>query len=279
MSDGTDGPRDAKKAAPALHRSARRSLGRARRALSRSAWYRSLGLGARHAKLRWNRRLDPAAWSDADPYELRDVDPERIVYKQWNQTYGNVSIVYDDAYFERIANINRVAGGDWDLQKNAFAENLTYRIIHEHFGQGVAWRETQAFGIFLALIRSGQPVWHRCRSEDDLLARCARLERLRDDLRGGYRAGPRHAFDEITVNVGRDGDLLYNSDGAHRLSIAKVLGLPLVKARVLVRHAAWQAIREELLRVGAAGALSPRAKEHLGHPDLVDLVKIVERTP
>lgn len=279
MSGGTDGRRDAKKVALASLRSARKSLGRARRSLSRSTWYRSFDLDARRARLRWNRRLDPAAWSDADPYELRDVDPERIVFKQWNQAYGNSVIVYDDAYFERIANINRVAGGDWDLQRNAFAENLTYRIIHEHFGQGVAWRETQAFGIFLALVRSGQPVWHRCRSEGDLLARCAKLERLRDDLRGGYRAGPRYALDEITVNIGRDGDLLYNSDGAHRLSIAKVLGLPFVKARVLVRHAAWQAIREELLRVGGAGALSPRATRHLGHPDLVDLCANLERTP
>ncbi len=54
-----------------------------------------------------------------------------------------------------------------------------------------------------------------------------------------------------------------------------------MKARVSVRHTAWRAIREELLRVAGAGALSPRAKEHLGHPDLVDLVDlvtIVERT-
>jgi hypothetical protein len=265
-------------AAVGLLRRVKWSLRRARGSVVGSAWYRAAQVGARRRALALRRRLDPASWSDADPYALLEVDPRSIASKLWDFEHTAPSLRYDMSYLHRLQNVNRVAGGDWDLRTNPFSDNLTYRIIAEHFGQGVPWRETEAFGIYLAIIRSGLPVWHQSRSEANLLARCARMEALCESMRrSGYEPRPLHAFDEITVNIGRDGELIYNSDGAHRLSLSKVVGVPTVKVRVLVRHAAWQAIRDEVARLAAAdrpGELGPRARTHLRHPDLADLVPI-----
>ncbi len=41
--------------------------------------------------------------------------------------------------------------------------------------------------------------------------------------------------DEITVNIGRDGDLLFNN-GAHRLSIVKILDIEKIPIRIVVIH-------------------------------------------
>lgn len=59
----------------------------------------------------------------------------------------------------------------------------------------------------------------------------------------GYNSNPpkgifrwQHTLDELTINIGRDGQLIRNSGGRHRVSMARILGIEEIPARVLVRH-------------------------------------------
>ena len=72
---------------------------------------------------------------------------------------------------------------------------------------------------------------------------------------------------EIAVDIGRDGEFLWNMCGQHRLAIAKVLEIDRIPVQVFRRHAQWQAIRDRARR----GEEIP--KEFCDHPDLVDVLE------
>jgi hypothetical protein len=55
----------------------------------------------------------------------------------------------------------------------------------------------------------------------------------------GEKKGVRGNFEEITVNIGRDGRYLFQ-DGRHRLSIALLLGVKQIPIKVLVRHEKYE---------------------------------------
>ena len=69
-------------------------------------------------------------------------------------------------------------------------------------------------------------------------------QRLGTDPRVGFRHCLRH---EVTVDVGRDGELLLVS-GTSRLAVAKLLDIERVPVVFLLRHEAWMHRRGELAR-------------------------------
>jgi SAM-dependent methyltransferase len=80
------------------------------------------------------------------------------------------------------------------------------------------------------------------------------------------------AEDEITVCIGRYGDLLF-SDGAHRLAIAKILNLPRVPIKVAVRHRDWITFRDELLQYynHSQGSMVEKVIQPVTHIDFLDV--------
>jgi len=75
--------------------------------------------------------------------------------------------------------------------------------------------------------------------------------------------------DEIIVNIGRNGDLLFDN-GRHRLSIAKILNIEKIPVRILVRHEKWQKFRDELVKY-INDHLDGESLYELPHPDLRDI--------
>ena len=59
-----------------------------------------------------------------------------------------------------------------------------------------------------------------------------------------------------------------NNDGKHRIILARILGIPSVPARVLVRHRQWQIVRDAVRR----GNDEVLVRSHAHHPDLQDLL-------
>ena len=103
--------------------------------------------------------------------------------------------------------------------------------------------------------------WKGCASESDLQRQFEHLNRLYERLaEDGFhtqrelcrrgRIEPKNILDqlkdEITVDVGRDGQLLF-VDGRHRLSIAKLLDVDAVPVVVYARHERWMEERLERL--------------------------------
>jgi len=78
---------------------------------------------------------------------------------------------------------------------------------------------------------------------------------------------PRPEFDEIRVNIGRSGEIIFD-DGRHRFAVAAHLMLDRIPVRVFVRHKKWQEIRTRI----AAGETIAGVSET--HPDLQDVINL-----
>lgn len=156
-----------------------------------------------------------------------------------------------------------------------FEDSVLHRSFEAHFDRGVPWEETRLHEETTRLVEEGDrsPVWHNCRTVEDLHSRFRYLGDLYERIRGSrFRSqrelvatDPRRGFphwlrNEITVDVGRDGELLLVC-GKHRLSIAKLLDVDRVPVLFLVRHPDWMERRRAAVETGRVG----------DHPDLRDL--------
>jgi len=212
--------------------------------------------------------------ADIDPYEVTWVSPERIEY-----------VTAESLPKAQFKHAGDILDGDWDRLETRFEETDIYEAFQAHFEEGVAWTDTDFFDQITTQIENGRTRWD-CDSIPEFERRCERLDELYEKIRANgyfsqrelaernvtnpiensqYPVPERFLLDEITVNVGRDGDLLFY-DGRNRLSIAKVLGVEEVPVWILSRHADWQATRDEV----ATNGFENVDVRH-NHPDLRNL--------
>lgn len=167
------------------------------------------------------------------------LDFDRIFWIRTDDIVDCTRLEFDPVRYD-----GAVLGTDWDVTEVKFVDLDVFRAFEDHFRRGVAWQETEFFANTLRRIEEGETPW-KCRSEGDLIRRCKYLDRLFASIReAGYQlqTGNLCGFlgvsriDEISVNIARDGRLLFNN-GAHRLAIAKLLNIQRIPVRVTVVHA------------------------------------------
>ena len=180
--------------------------------------------GARHL---FRRRAEPAGWTRRDPHRVLWVAPHEIAATTAHRIDESLR--------------GRVVDGDWDLTAIPLRTSTLWRGLEQRIVEGRDWQETElAAG-------TGPPeapnIGSRMVGADraTLEERFRRIDALVTSLR---RDGwlPHHdvgaTFDrEMAVAIGRDGRLLRNSGGLHRLIVAHLIGLERVPFRVLVEHA------------------------------------------
>ena len=146
-----------------------------------------------------------------------------------------------------------VAGGDWDIGGIPVQEyGHIYSILKKRIVNGLDYNEIPEFKENLERIRRGETP-DNCNSEDQYRAKYIRFEYLCKKIKSegyknqkelGYQTKQElrtgHPFNEILVQVGRRGNLLFEK-GIHRLVIAQVLKLPRVPVIITRRHAKWVA--------------------------------------
>jgi hypothetical protein len=174
----------------------------------------------------------------------------------------------------------RIVGGDWDQLQKRFEDLDVYAALRERFVEGKAWQDTPYYQRILGEIGSGQSKW-ACKNKEDLDKRCEMLDILFQDIKNhGFKSkadilsqeksyDPMRVEDEITVNVGRNGDFLFNN-GGHRLSIAKLLGIQKIPVKITVRHPQWRYLKKQILLYVKSRA-SGKSYQPLTHPDLQDI--------
>jgi hypothetical protein len=219
-------------------------------------------------------RLLPHA-SDANPVDLVWVDPETIEHYQGSDDPKRLGDVVD---------------GDWDEPEGRFEETTVFRSLKRRFVDGAEWAETELYADYRERLEAGDPYW-RCTTQAELDAYVRGIDELYEAIdEHGYRSqralladgeasvraentnAVHPAVQEVGVNVSRDGALVKKGAGFHRLAIAKLLDLEEIPVTIRVRHADWQAIRDEVRTASAPEELSERARMHLDHPDLRDVV-------
>jgi 2-polyprenyl-3-methyl-5-hydroxy-6-metoxy-1,4-benzoquinol methylase len=200
--------------------------------------------------------------SDLDIDKTIFLSPQRIVYNSLHE-------------FALPDSIGAVIDGDWDRLNIKFEDSDVYLAFKQVFVEKRNWNETVFYKRILDLLNKNKLLWN-CANEYDLQQRCKNLEKLFQSIKeGGYKtqlslaaesAAPPTSWDEIAVNVGRDGDLLF-CDGKHRLSIAKILRLEKIPVKIAVRHRNWMVFVEELYQY-ARSLNDGKLYQPLTHPDL-----------
>lgn len=204
-------------------------------------------------------------FSDADPFELRWVDPSRI------REVGDKRLpIY----------LGQLRSGDWDRRHEPFEDRWAARGVAAYLERGDD-----------SVLREHY-YEHRAPYNDiedaSFEERLAEIDALCDSLgEHGYRSRRQQLIDgtlpaethesvlfpveldEIIVNIGRNGELQRLYNGQHRLAIANHLDLDAVAVLVARRHPEWQAVRDETRE---RGGLPPGVDSDIGeHPDLCDL--------
>lgn len=177
-------------------------------------------------------------------------------------------------------NFGIVVGGDWDKTVERFEDLNVYKAFRSRFINGEEWNTTNYYKHILSEIQKGRIFW-LCRNKKDFDEQLVKIDGLYHIIKtNGYKSGkevkdeyypfydPFKKEDEVTVNIGREGDLFFN-DGRHRLSIAKILNLPKIPVKVVARHYEWMKFRKELLEF--ARNSQGKLYQPLKHPDLQDI--------
>jgi 2-polyprenyl-3-methyl-5-hydroxy-6-metoxy-1,4-benzoquinol methylase len=205
--------------------------------------------------------------------DIRGLDIQKTVFLSPDK------IVYCSLREFNKYSVGAVMGGDWDKLEKRFEDLDVYVAFKQVLLEGKDWRETVYYQRIVDALNTGQFLWG-CANEGDLLQRCQNLETLFHTIkREGYKTqrslrqsqsfvGPTSIDDEVTVSIGRDGDFLF-SNGAHRLTIAKLLSIKQIPVRIAVRHREWMAFRKELLEY--AKSLGGKLYQPATHPDLMDI--------
>lgn len=214
--------------------------------------------------------------SDANISKCVYVDPNEIAYESLTKI-GH-----------QLNEPGKVYGGRWDKAKSEFQDRYKVRSMRQHFEEGVDWTETEYYErVYPKVINS---IWRNCSSEEDLEQFFDRIDKLYEQIKQhGYKTqaelleeNPERTselnndashplLNEIGVNIGRDGEFLWQYGGQHRLCIAQLLELDTVPVQVLTRHRQWQKLRDQIRKVSSIDELSEETKTHLEHPDLRDI--------
>lgn len=207
-----------------------------------------------------------------DPTELVHVDPNDVTHEL---TYGaKLDLVgaTPGAAKELLDRGSFVVDGDWDRHGRSFVdtsrENELYETVHEsllqRYERGLEWEDTE----LAAYLEANDVSSPKYREPE---RRFEELDRLFESLRGdGYRSQERLPGDgnELTVAIGRDGQVFRLMNGNHRLRMAQILDLDRIAVRVGLRHREWQRRRIAVARADSIDELDEVLRDHLDHPDV-----------
>jgi hypothetical protein len=177
--------------------------------------------------------------------------------------------------FKAWEGIGKILGGDWDKKARPIEEFTKYQAVKKHFCYGVSWEET---GIIDHLLRrlseEKRTNIDGCRNREELIDRYNGIDELYEDLKNeGYQEKKNHRMDYISVHIARDGEFIFDRNGCHRLSVAKILNLKKIPVSVRARHKEWQKIRDKVYVADTVEILEKQTKSYLNHPDIEYIIR------
>ena len=211
--------------------------------------------------------------AELDPFRVIWVHPDLIRSVPQNK---------HAFYPKEDRELTHVVAGFWDSEPVDFWSSPLANALRDRFLLQTPWEETDFIQQLVVRINRGEPgpFWHGCRSLDDIVARCVKVDALhRSIANDGYRTprgvswgvpGVAKGFSPsaISVAVDRVGNFLH-LNGRHRLAICKVLRIDLIPVQVGVRHRDWQTLRRDW----TMGTPQHPSDRLLQHPDLTYLTR------
>jgi len=209
--------------------------------------------------------------SAPSPYNLIYINPREITY------YRYIKYVVIDEHFLNSKSIVKygtfIIRGSWDKEpeqdkhgdhhyKIKFEDYNLWESTVEYYEKGVDWVNTigyQNSNKSLSYYHKIEHLYNIIQYEG------YKTQRQLEEGYDRYFMPPE--YDEIRVNIGRDGEIFFD-DGRHRFCALRMLGIEEIPVRVFVRHEQWQEFRTEVYKNGL-----PKGCEDLrDHPDLQDIL-------
>jgi hypothetical protein len=142
-----------------------------------------------------------------------------------------------------------VINGEWDKHGFPIESGSVFLSCRNHWINGIPWEQTGRHEVMVKEIRrKGAPV-SGCATLEDIVARYKKLDTIYETVRRerGFRtsdenSGRRGVFlllnkeTDVIISIDRHGIPMLAGDGYHRIAIAKILGLPVIPARLGVVH-------------------------------------------
>ena len=142
-----------------------------------------------------------------------------------------------------------VIGGDWDQQGTPIELQSVFLACRDHWINGVPWEQTGRYEVMLKEIRNKGDKSSGCANLGDIIARYRKLDKIYEEIRAEKRFQTReeksgrkgeilllHKKEDVIICIDRHGMPLLGGDGHHRVSIAKILELPVIPAMLGVVH-------------------------------------------
>lgn len=170
-----------------------------------------------------------------------------------------------------------VVGGNWDLnvreRKDVLTNTDKYNGIRQHFSEGVPWQDTILFRREYAKRLCSQGTIKGVSTLSEL----AELYEKKYDMlfeqlkqKGFLSVDDDERIGPVYIYLNRYGEIIYTSNGNHRLAMALLLGIEEIPVLVWWRHKKWQDTRKKYGKL----KISERKEQYpelLSHPDLLKL--------
>jgi hypothetical protein len=265
-----------------LHSTKNFGVNRTKRITNRFFW-------SRYNELQYWIKYQEAAPS---PNKLIYINPSKVAYlltpHYWKRVSEYTTHIRDGRWDKNYSDKKIIISGRHEGIDEPclipFSNFVFYKSCKDHFLKNIPWEETE---LYTLLLDNKHRYWSYYNSKANIRNTLEDLDTLYTSINNnGYLhqteigsssletlANSRYPdnYHEVVVNIGRDGELIFD-DGRHRFVIAKILNISNIPVRVLVRHKKWQEVRNEIMKANSPEEeLSMRARNHLGHPDLVDI--------
>lgn len=217
----------------------------------------------------------PTDWNN------REMKRQKVAAKHGQAIADEVSEWYhpDAGRFRRKENHGKILDGDWDNHTKQWNQRRVYRSIKQVYDNGADWRDTPIFQKRMAIYElTGSAYGYDV--EDPITKRINYIEDLYENIvQHGFLTQSeapddyrnKDIFHNITINIGRNGELIFNHAGQHRLAFAKYLDIDKIPVLVIVRHKKWQEVRNRMSRADTKDDLDPELRRYYEHPDLIDV--------
>jgi hypothetical protein len=200
----------------------------------------------------WRKFRNPFVKKDI---ELKKVNPEKINKMQVNceeaksfkYNFDKVPLhSTDKARFNPYYSSGLVKSGSWDIYTKEYRFDRVYRGIRDHFRNKIPWEETEYYNQYKLREETYQEKGYAKKEIEKTESLYKKMDE--EGYQTRYDRGKLGTDDPpylrkeqwpITVNIGRDGEYIFNNTGHNRLAISKILGFDEIPVLIVCRHKKW----------------------------------------
>lgn len=188
-----------------------------------------------HQVHQYKYNLFPSRYAEFSPFIPVYVDPLDI---QFVQTLPISHPLSDEkGRFPRYY-FGRSVGGDWDLKRRKITTMPLYKGLKERFVDGLQWKETVLHPDKYSVDHQNLSIRYNQYSNKEFEQRGQYLDKLYTSIqKSGYQPSAKNRiYDTVSITIGRDGTLIRNLEGIHRLIISQLIGIDLIPVKIQVIH-------------------------------------------